>query len=971
MKYKTKIKINGAELTDEQSSSASSITGVSLESSAGNGFQVGNSAASALSVTILKPYKTSFDGDKVEFYILPDGEDDESLAEKLEEEVGSAEETEHVEDNDETDDIETEEVDDGEGEEMTAEEEAEAEAEDDIEESNLFDTMNGEEVTGEVTEEEAVPDPADWELFGVFYVYKQTNNRDGSITLRCYDGFQLLHGDYVPAIKSGTIQQFYDDIRTQCAELGVTVDPEEFAEDENVTITWNQVCSFRQAIGYIAGLVGGYATFGDDDTLGIDYYAYNDRVLLLPELLDYKTTSAGETQIDGVVCTVNLRGDTVESGDGGQSIAFYNPFATQQTVDSILEQYQGIRYIGANVKAKWDPSVRCGDLVRVMSEAEYRNYIAMGNAFRNSGDMTADEVLNLKKELNAVGRTILVSSQRIDFGGETLTEITSHLPTEAEKANAPTSPNDAKFRIVTAELIKTNELVAEKATIKDLEATNAEINNIKADYVNTATLEAEAAKIAKAEIANATIKNAQIESINGNKIVNGSIVAAALSSEVIKNFANNNIYYQATEPTGDIKEGDLWFKTMTATSGDRAGVLFVWSGGAWKNKKFDSESILAGSITAAEIAANTITASQINMDNLQTNMARIGEATKNHVLITEKDVQIRNGQKVVASYGQNTRIGPEDGNHFAISPAAIKAKNGDIEILKIIFETAASSKTATTAFHGEDVAKEILNGNTYIVNLRLGEKATEITEVLLYNSYASTEDPDMVIDNTKSWIHYEYNNTLAEVNLTIEGSYDDAKAISWNKYIALKVRYTPLKKYDSTVTCDNLTASGKLTVKRELTATNAIIDGSLNVSDITIFDRKRGSIAYYDQSGSWADLIRIRKGTGTATADTGRVTTQPNWWRCGNLVQLEFGVAATAAVNPGKNIATGTITGIPRPVTTIGLRSVSYYGNNANVTLVSKDGAFTVRNCGSDALAKGNDASGIFTYITDGTFIGA
>ena len=525
MKYKTKIKINGAELTDEQSSSASSITAVSLEASAGNGFQVGNSSASALSVTILKPYKTSFDGDKVEFYILPDGEDDESLAEKLEEEVGSTEETEHVEDNDETDDIETEEVDDGEGEEMTAEEEAEAEAEDDAEESNLFDVMNGEEVTGEVTEEEAVPDPADWELFGVFYVYKQTNNRDGSITLRCYDGFQLLHGDYVPAIKSGTIQQFYDDIRTQCAELGVTVDPEEFAEEENVTITWNQVCSFRQAIGYIAGLVGGYATFGDDDTLGIDYYAYNDRVLLLPELLDYKTTSAGETQIDGVVCTVNLRGDTVESGDGGQSITFYNPFATQQTVDSILEQYQGIRYIGANVKAKWDPSVRCGDLVRVMSEAEYRNYIAMGNAFRNSGEMTAAEVLNLKKELNAVGRTILVSSQRIDFGGETTVEIRSHLMTETEKANAPLSPSDAKFRVVTADLIRTKELIAQKAEIEDLKATNALIKNLKAEDVkitgrldaaegNIGNLQAEDVKITgRLDAAEGSIGNLQAEDV--------------------------------------------------------------------------------------------------------------------------------------------------------------------------------------------------------------------------------------------------------------------------------------------------------------------------------------------------------------------------------------------------------------------------------------------------------------------------
>lgn len=995
MKYKTKIKINGAELTDEQSSSASSITGVSLEASAGNGFQVGNSAASALSVTILKPYKTSFDGDKVEFYILPDGEDDESLAEKLEDEVGSAEETEHVEDNDETDDIETEEVDDGEGEEMTAEEEAEAEAEDDIEESNLFDTMNGEEVTGEVTEEEAVPDPADWELFGVFYVYKQTNNRDGSITLRCYDGFQLLHGDYVPAIKSGTIQQFYDDIRTQCAELGVTVDPEEFAEEENVTITWNQVCSFRQAIGYLAGLVGGYATFGDDDTLGIDYYAYNDRVLLLPELLDYKTTSAGETQIDGVVCTVNLRGDTVESGDGGQSITFYNPFATKQTVDSILEQYQGIRYLGANIKAKWDPSVRCGDLVRVMSEAEYRNYIAMGNAFRNSGEMTAAEVLNLKKELNAVGRTILVSSQRIDFGGETLTEITSHLPTEAEKANAPTSPNDAKFRIVTAELIKTNELVAEKATIKDLESTNAEIKNIKADYVNTATLEAEAAKIAKAEIENATIKNAQIESINGNKIVNGSIVAAALSSEVIKNFANNNIYYQATEPTGDIKEGDLWFKTLTATSGDRAGVLFVWSGGAWKNKKFDSESILAKSITAGEIASGTITAGEVDMDNLQTNLARIGDPTKNNVLITEKDVQIRNGQKVLALYGENTVIGDQNGSNISLSSDGVTVNDSGVKAatLKAIKNGWETVETRAN-FDGDSANTAMQSESIWTCDYALDG---EVSGVL--NVYLNGPGVDSLPILSVSDAAYGFTRSGDIVTIRIDGSIALAQITDWAQYTSVTFTYVKWKDVTGVVASDeihgvngyidNVYATNRLLagaqcnlvsvndVKKVLIVGNGDISKRANATAIM----ENGDIRILgdiyvgcreDSTGGvqLGKAMSITRGTGTATATTGTVTMEPQWWRCGNLVQMEFTVAATAAVGPGKNLATGTIDGIPKPVTTTGLRAVSYYGDNANVSLVSQDGAFIVRNCGSDTLAKGNNAIGIFTYITDGTFTG-
>lgn len=951
MKYKTKIKINGAELTDEQSSSASSITGVSLEASAGNGFQVGNSAASALSVTILKPYKTSFDGDKVEFYILPDGEDDESLAEKLEEEVGSAEETEHVEDNDETDDIDTEEVYDGDGEEMTAEEEAEAEAEDDIEESNLFDTMNGEEVTGEVTEEEAVPDPADWELFGVFYVYKQTNNRDGSITLRCYDGFQLLHGDYVPAIKSGTIQQFYDDIRTQCAELGVTVDPEEFAEEENVTITWNQVCSFRQAIGYIAGLVGGYATFGDDDTLGIDYYAYNDRVLLLPELLDYKTTSAGETQIDGVVCTVNLRGDTVESGDGGQSITFYNPFATQQTVDSILEQYQGIRYLGANIKAKWDPSVRCGDLVRVMSEAEYRNYIAMGNAFRNSGDMTAAEVLNLKKELNAVGRTILVSSQRIDFGGETLTEITSHLPTESEKANAPTSPNDAKFRIVTAELIKTNELVAEKATIKDLEATNAEIKNIKADYVNTATLEAEAAKIAKAEIENATIKNAQIESINGNKIVNGSIVAAALSSEVIKNFANNNIYYQATEPTGDIKEGDLWFKTLTATSGDRAGVLFVWSGGAWQNKKFDSESILAKSITAGEIASGTITAGEVDMDNLQTNLARIGDPTKNNVLITEKDVQIRNGKKVVASYGETIALGAEGEQRLEITKNGVVAKNEQNTLAKfasngmqigdlsgnnmeikdnkvsirsgvketLAIESAATSHSVTTTY--------VFRGTEADSAMTAGEIYTEshiLSNPVKINSVEITDESG----SSKAYGgFYDVSIDGSQLVITIDASNSGASYTDWTEYTKCIVTYES-GTVESTLKCDNIEASGT--------------------------------------NGNMISYTKITSGTGKVKNTKGDVT-DINWSTCGCVATVRATFKATASVAAGTDMCTGTFTGIPKPV--LGARGAGAYSKSPMIFGIGENGSYFARNCGTGSIASGKTAQGILVYMTDGTFI--
>ena len=487
MKYRTKVIINGAELPDEQQENASSITGVSVTGSCGNGFQIGSTASSMLEFTVIKPYKESFDGDKVDFYVLPmESEEEESRTDALEAEVGDREETEHIEDTDEENDVDTEETEDTdeEAEDVTEAEEAESEAEMDALELDLYDLMNGEAAEdGEGTEEEPVPERDGWDILGTFYVFKQQNNNDGTVTLQCFDGFQLMNDPYIPAQKNGTFQQFYDDIRAQCLEKGIIVDEETFEAELNPVLEWNQDCTLREAIGYLAGLQGGFATFGDDNTLGISYFGYNDEVLLTSELLSRTTTSAGETMVDGIVCTVNLKQDTIEAGEGGQSLYMYNPFMTQELLDNIFSQYRGIRYTGAVLQARWDPSLVPGEFVRIMTDSEYMNYVAMNNAMANSAGKTAAEILNLKKEINAVGKSLLVSTQKITFGGETTVEIRSHLMTETEKANAPLSPSDAKFRVVTADLIRTKELIAQKAEIEDLKATNALIKNLQAEDV--------------------------------------------------------------------------------------------------------------------------------------------------------------------------------------------------------------------------------------------------------------------------------------------------------------------------------------------------------------------------------------------------------------------------------------------------------------------------------------------------------
>lgn len=802
MQYRTKVIINGAELPDEQKENASSITSVTMTSSCGSGFQIGSTASSMLEFTVIRPYKESFDGDKVDFYVKPvESEDSVSILTTLEEQVGDTTATEHIEDSEDQDDIETEETEgtDEDVEDVSEEEEAESEAEMDELELGIFDLMNGEDASGEEPEEdgsEEVETGDGWNILGTFYVYKQTNNNDGTVTLQCYDGFQLMNDTYEPAQTKGTFQQFYDDIRSQCQEKGIIMDAETFEDDMNPELEWNQVCTLREAMGYLAGLLGGFATFGDDNTLGISFFGYDDEVLLTSELLSSTSTSAGETMVDGVICTINLNQDTIESGECGQPLCFYNPFMTQEILDGILEEYQGIRYTGAVVRTSWKPTLIPGEFVRLMTENEYMNYIAMNNALVNSSGMSAADILNLKKEINAVGKSLLVSTETVTFGGEAVAEIRSHLMTETEKANAPLSPSDAKFRIVTADLIKTKELVAEKASITDLEATNAniknlqaadatisgkvtaaegdiaklktekanvtdlnatnatikdlqaadatisgkvtaaeaDINSVKADYVKASELDTKVANIANAEIGKATIKDAQIESINGNKIIDGSLVAAALSHEVVKNFRNNNIYYQAEAPEGeDLKEGDLWYKSLTKTSGDRAGVLFVYDGSGWVNKPFDSESILAKSITAAEIATGTITSSQLaahtitaneieagtitakemNMENLQTNIARVGDSDGKHLDILADGIEIKDGTKQLAKYGDSVVIGDESSanvviqnNEFNIINDGNKLfsvrKTSDActasEIIKIHYDSAKAGYYAESTF---------------------------------------------------------------------------------------------------------------------------------------------------------------------------------------------------------------------------------------------------------------------------------
>lgn len=1131
MKYRTKVIINGAELPDEQKDNASSITGVSVTGSCGNGFQIGSTASSMLEFTVIKPYKESFDGDKVDFYVLPmESEEEESRTDALEAEVGDREETEHIEDTDEENDVDTEETEDTdeEAEDVTEAEEAESEAEMDALELDLYDVMNGEAAAdGEGTEEEAVPEGDGWDILGTFYVFKQQNNNDGTVTLQCFDGFQLMNDPYIPAQKNGTFQQFYDDIRAQCQAKGIIVDEETFEAELNPVLEWNQDCTLREAIGYLAGLQGGFATFGDDNTLGISYFGYNDEVLLTSELLSRTTTSAGETMVDGIVCTVNLKQDTMEAGEGGQSLYMYNPFMTQELLDNIFSQYRGIRYTGAVVQARWDPSLVPGEFVRIMTDSEYMNYVAMNNAMANSAGKTAEEILSLKKEINAVGKSLLVSTQKITFGGETTVEIRSHLMTETEKANAPLSPSDAKFRVVTADLIRTKELIAQKAEIEDLKATNALIKNLQAEKLSAEDADLRYVNIDFSKIDKAWLQEFYAQSgiikdlVIGDSTVTGHLVGVTISGDLLEGNTvkadklvvkgEDGLYYKLNIEGGStvtpqltkemlqngLDGSNIIANTITAEkvkvddliafdatiggfniasnaiySGVKSSVdnttrgMYLGADGQMnfgdsnnyikyhkdeKTGKYALEimadHMIFGSTgtnvqdaiedlrNKAQTAQNTATEAAKTADNyISTDSTGImvsenkgatketpSNATKNNVLITEKDVQIRNGKKVVASYGETIDIGGESEQHVTIAKDKMAVNAGTESLFSVdsfksgteIISTWINTDKLTPT---EDIYPEISDSIAFSVEyindtIDQDGSYSDSYNYSFYNKGAKRvwfelEGGETITINkavSGNSLHYEeFSNSGNEY---FDGfTLDTSEKITRKDIIALRAAYDiefnpAIVDIGQYRTKDIITYKGMnlydfkaLKIGSGIASENNRRDAftvdflgngyfgnTLNVEqDIRAMyigaaqaDVNKISAENISAENISADNItmNMQRGTGKITLTTGAVEYQPRWWRCGNIVQMEVGTKCTGKVASGANIATGKITRVPKPITESGVRAVSYYGNNANISYMGSDGTFYARNAGADALEKGSNCIGGFTYITDDTML--
>lgn len=359
---------------------------------------------------------------------------------------------------------------------------------------------------------------------------------------------------------------------------------------------------------------------------------------------------------------------------------------------------------------------------------------------------------------------------------------------------------------------------------------------------------------------------------------------------------------------------------------------------------------------AAKTADNFISTDSTGImvsENKGTTKETPSNATKNNVLITEKDVQIRNGKKVVASYGetivlgaegeqrleitengvvakngQNTlakftsngmQIGDMSGNNMEIKDNKVSIRSGAKETLAIESATTSHSVTTTYVFHGSEADPAMTAGEIY-------------TESHILSNPVKINSVEITDESGRAKAYggfYDVSIDGSQLVITIDASNSGANNTDWTEYTKCIVTYES-GTVESTVKCNNIEASGT--------------------------------------NGNMISYTKITSGTGKVKNTKGAVTAIA-WSTCGCVATVRATFKATEAVAAGTDMCTGTFTGIPKPV--LGARGAGAYSKNPMIFGIGENGGYFARNCGAGSIASGKTAQGILVYMTDGTFISA
>lgn len=148
--------------------------------------------------------------------------------------------------------------------------------------------------------------------------------------------------------------------------------------------------TYRQAAGFIAGLAGKFATFDRDGVLDFRWYTPVDYLIDLNRSFDDVVVQENLFQVGYISCAVD-ENSTLKAGDGTTGIATSNFLMTQEILDSLYTALKDMSYHPVTCSFAGDMCLDLGDIVQVSDKAgKVYDVPIMSLNFSFDGGLTTD-----------------------------------------------------------------------------------------------------------------------------------------------------------------------------------------------------------------------------------------------------------------------------------------------------------------------------------------------------------------------------------------------------------------------------------------------------------------------------------------------------------------------------------------------------------------------------------------------------
>nr|DAZ67501.1 MAG TPA: Minor structural protein [Caudoviricetes sp.] len=383
-----------------------------------------------------------------------------------------------------------------------------------------------------------------------FFTAEHPTLDQATTTFTAYDRMMKTTGVYVseltyPASAESVLKEISNGCGVPCNVSGLN----------GITIDTAPVgYTYREVIGYIASLAGGFACVDRTGTIVIKWYEDNGYTINESRIMTFEKNES-DYHLDYFTCNVDSN-TSFTAGSGTLGITFDNPLMTEEKLNSVYKKVRGFAYRGASLKTLGDIRLDPWDIVTV----------------EESGETYKVPVMNITQEYD---------------GGLAMT-ITAYGKTETETETDYKGPSTKLAERTYAEMMLTKELVSKKVdaewvkantvTAETIVSVNNELQNIKNNYLKSneadikfATIEEE--KVIKSDIEQLNVKYEKVGILDGDVAgIKTLMFGSSTGKSITTDFANSVVSMIGTAQIKDSMIDSLDAKKIKALDIDTTDV---------------------------------------------------------------------------------------------------------------------------------------------------------------------------------------------------------------------------------------------------------------------------------------------------------------------------------------------------------------------------------------------------------------